>query len=416
MLYTLVGQVGWAASLFVVGVLVARLLGPGPRGEAYLALLFPTIASLIATLGITWAFTFRLARHPEDLRRVLALIHLLTAGTAVLSLTAAFALAPVIGPVIGVSSDLVAAAMLLTPLLLYILLMLSAMSAIGRFRARAGVLLTQSTVYLVVTWALLAAGGSAMSVIAGHAVGLVVASVAAMAVLFPLAARSPHAAPGSSMRSLLVFGLKGHPGLIGQVLTYRLDAFVLGAFHGPVAVGFYAVATSLAEITGYGANAVSIAAGPRAVRADGRVLLARFTRLTVVSTGVLAIALALTAPALVPLVYGTDFSASVGPLLVLLPGVVALVYVKMLSVGLVAEGRPDLVTVGAFLSLGVTLAADLVLIPPFEATGAAAASTLAYSVGAVSIAFWYIRSADIAPRSLVPRATDLRGVIGMLHR
>ena len=210
------------------------------------------------------------------------------------------------------------------------------------------------------------------------------------------------------MRSLLVFGLRGHPGLIGQVLNYRLDAFVLGAFHGPVAVGFYAVATSLAEVTSYGANAVSIAAGPRAVRADGRVLLARFTRVTAIGTMALAAVLALSAPALVPLVYGTDFSASVGPLLLLLPGVVALVYVKLLSVGLVAEGRPDLVTVAVFLSLVITLAADFVLIPPFAAIGAAAASTLAYVFGAVSISLWYARSAGIDPRRLLPGPADVR--------
>ncbi len=407
MLYTLVGQVGWAASLFMVGVLVARLLGPGPRGEVYLALLLPTIASLVATMGVTLAFTYRLARHPEELRHALALIHFLTGGTAAVSLIAAIALAAPIAELIGVQPDLVAAAMLLTPLLLYMLLMLAAMSAIGRFRARAGILIVQSCVYLGVTWALLLAWGSAMSVVAGHAAALTVASAAALAVVLPVAARSPHSPRGSSMRSLLAFGLKGHPGLIGQAFNYRLDAFILGAFHGPVAVGFYAVATSLAEVTSYGANAASIAAGPRAVRVDGRLVLARFTRVTVIGTAVIAIALALSAPALVPFLYGADFSASVGPLLLLLPGVVALVYVKLLSVGLVAEGRPDLVTLAVLLSLGVTLAADLVLIPPFDATGAAAASTLAYAVGAVLIARWYTGSAAIDPRGLVPGASDL---------
>ena len=416
MLYTLGGQVGWAASLFVVGVIVARSLGPGPRGEAYLALLFPTIASLVATLGVTLSFTYRLARHPEELRRALLLVHVLTAGTAVVALVAAVALATPIGAVIGVAGDLVAAAMLLTPLLLYILLMLAAMSALGRFRARTGVLLTQSFVYLVATWALLAAGGSAMSVVAGHAIAATAASLLAMAVLFRAAVRSPRPPPESSMRALLAFGLKGHPGLIGQVLNYRLDAFILGAFHGPVAVGFYAVATSLAEVTSYGANAVSIAAGPRAVRADGRFVLVRFTRVTVIGTTAVAITLGLAAASLVPFLYGADFSASVLPLLFLLPGVVALVYVKLLSVGLVAEGRPDLVTVAAFLSLAITVVADLVLIPPFAASGAAVASTLAYAVGAVSITLWYVRSAGIDPRNLVPRATDLRGMIGLLRR
>jgi O-antigen/teichoic acid export membrane protein len=317
---------------------------------------------------------------------------------------------------LSVGADLIAVAILITPLLLFVLLLLGALSALGRFRARSGVVIAQGLVYLVVTWLLLAAGHSAMAVVVGQGIAAAAAIAVGLAVLLPMAARAPRADGAWPLRSWLGFGLKGHPGQIGQFLNYRLDALILGAFHGPVAVGFYAVATSLAEVTSYGANAVSIAAGPRAVRADGRTVLVRYVRITVVATIGLAVALGVVAPAVVPWLYGEEFRASVVPLILLLPGIVALVYVKLLAVGVVAEGRPDLVTLALGASLGATLILDFALIPPFGAAGAAAASTIAYTLGAGAIAASYVRSAGITPTSLVPRTADVRGVLALLRR
>ena len=78
------------------------------------------------------------------------------------------------------------------------------------------------------------------------------------------------------------------------------------------------------------------------------------------------------------------------------------------SNALVAASAPGMSSVGPFVSLVVGFALDLALIPPFGASGAAAAASAAFLAGgAVSLAA-YARRSPFAWRALVlPRRGDL---------
>ena len=93
-----------------------------------------------------------------------------------------------------------------------------------------------------------------------------------------------------------------------------------------------------------------------------------------------ALALAIVAPVLVPLAFGDAYEDSVQALWLLLPGTVALAGSKVLTSYIFSRGRPILNTGITAVSLVVTVAADLILIPLFDVNGAAIASSLAYVV------------------------------------
>jgi O-antigen/teichoic acid export membrane protein len=101
-----------------------------------------------------------------------------------------------------------------------------------------------------------------------------------------------------------------------------------------------------------------------------------------VYTAVLAAVVGITAPLLIPALFGHDFRHAARPLAFLLPGIVAYAPVSILVVYLsVRRGRPRLSLAVAVVGLIVTATASVVLIPKHGAGGAALSSTIGYVAG-----------------------------------
>jgi O-antigen/teichoic acid export membrane protein len=83
-------------------------------------------------------------------------------------------------------------------------------------------------------------------------------------------------------------------------------------------------------------------------------------------------------------VFGRDFTVSVLPLQVLIPGIIFLSINKVLCAGFSGTGRPEYGTYTATMSAIITVALDFLLIPSLGIQGAAIASTVAYCAAAVA--------------------------------
>ena len=112
-------------------------------------------------------------------------------------------------------------------------------------------------------------------------------------------------------------------------------------------------------------------------------------------------------PPLIPLVFGTAFSASVTPFLLLLPGLIGFTALIVFSNALMASSLPTRSSVAAVACFGVGLALDLALIPYFGASGAAAAASGAYIAGGLTALLLYRARAPFRLRELaVPQPGD----------
>jgi O-antigen/teichoic acid export membrane protein len=110
---------------------------------------------------------------------------------------------------------------------------------------------------------------------------------------------------------------------------------------------------------------------------------------------------------LIPVVFGSEFSASVTPFLLLLPGLVGFTAMIVFSNALVAARLPSLSSVAPSVCFVVGIALDLALIPFFGASGAAAAASGAYLAGGLSAVLIYRRRTSFRLRELViPRSGD----------
>jgi O-antigen/teichoic acid export membrane protein len=207
------------------------------------------------------------------------------------------------------------------------------------------------------------------------------------------------------------FGSRAWVGSLARFLNFRTDQILMGFLASEAALGVYAVAVNTSEVLLYLPAAMATALLPAAARAEGGLRTEqalRAFRSAAVVTAVAGLAAALLGPLLLPVIFGAPFEASVTPFLWLLPGALGFAATAVFSYALVAASSPGLSSVGPFVSLVLGVALDLLLIPRFGASGAAAAASAAFLAGGCAALAVFRRRNAFAWRSLLlPRRGDL---------
>jgi len=186
---------------------------------------------------------------------------------------------------------------------------------------------------------------------------------------------------------------------IVNLIGYRVELFVLEHFKGLAQVGIYSIAMQAAEAIWLVPAAVASAVtGPAVHESDERAarLIRNACGKGLLYTSTIALAIGAAAPFVIPLIFGDDFRSATRPLALLLPGVVAYAPVSILVVYLsIRSGRPRLSLVVSVIGLVVTAAMSLVLIPPYGASGAAAASAIGYAAGGAAAWICFVQLAGL---------------------
>jgi len=188
-----------------------------------------------------------------------------------------------------------------------------------------------------------------------------------------------------------------------NLVSYRIELFLLDGYRGIRAVGVYSIAVQAAETIWVIAAAIATSVTAPAVHEDeaaaARLIARSALRGLVLSVG-LAVVVGVGAPWVIPALLGHQFSGAARPLAFLLPGVVAYAPVTVLVVYLsVRRGQPRWSLAVSLIGLVVTTGAAVLLIPSHGATGAAAASTIGYVVAAAAAWLFFARLARLETRS-----------------
>jgi len=192
-----------------------------------------------------------------------------------------------------------------------------------------------------------------------------------------------------------------------NLVSYRIELFILRAFESLDDVGVYSIAMQAAEAIWLLPAAIATAVTAPAVHAsegEAAELIARAVGRSLMLTAGVALVVGLAAPFVIPLVLGEDFSGAAWSLALLLPGIVAYAPVTVLTVYLsLRRGRPRLSLAVSILSLLVTTAGSLLLIPEFGRRGAAISSTLGYGAGGLLAWILFVRLAGLSFAGRAPR-------------
>ena len=366
-------------------VIQSRFLEPSGRGTFVLVVLSVTILSrLLGQLGL--AVTTRMREGDLDLRRLthraLALgIVLGAAGSVVITVTGA------LNDAIGLELALIAAAALIPNIIWQtisgILLGLARVRLWNYVQALSPLLTLAGMLVLVVALD----GGVQAAVLAwtlAHVLTATFALAASRDVWLPVGQPPAFDAYGRTiLRLAIVMGAVQVVNLVG----YRIELFILERYDGVAAVGIYSIAMQAAEAIWLVPAAIATAITGPVVHDDehdARRLTTRSAGKGLLYAAVVALAIGVTAPFLIPLLFGDAFEPAAKPLALLLPGIVAYGPVAILVVYLsVRHSRPNLSLAVAIAAMTVTTALSLVLIPQYGPEGAAAASAAGYLVGGV---------------------------------
>jgi O-antigen/teichoic acid export membrane protein len=400
------------AGYFVAVLMLARALGPTGRGTIAFITVTALVVARIAAFGITEATIVFSARRRDERGALLSNMVVFMLGSALLVGALACGVLVLLGDERPAGVGGPELAMLAIGTLVSALVDGAAGFLLGcdRLRRLALITATASWVYPLLLGTIWIASG--LTVLRAAVAWVATEALRACLLLRQSARGIRLARPRLRLLSESVrFGMRAWVGSLARFLNFRTDQILMGFLASEAALGVYAVAVNASEALLYLPAATATALLPVAARAEpahrAEQTLRAFRSVALVTGGAIVIA-ALIGPLLLPVVFGSAFSDSVKPFLWLLPGALGFAATAVFSNALMASSAPGLSSLGPLVSLVVGIGLDLVLIPRFGASGAAAAASAAFLAGGAVALLVYSHRSPFAWRALVrPRRGDL---------
>jgi O-antigen/teichoic acid export membrane protein len=410
------------------GMITARVLGPEGRGSLALLSTTPDLIISFVLLGIIQTNVCFLSNGTLPARRMIrvslqaALVQSI-AGLGVFAVLATFFRDQFLG---GSGPLLIVLSAALIPLGILQAHWSSLLSGLRRFgrlafiRAAAPVLLVAGYVVLLVGFGL-GVGGGLTAVLASTAVILVMmlSSLRAGARSAETSCREGAQGSAGFWRRYLSYGIKLHASALMWYLIIRVDIYMIKSMLDLESVGYFALASSLAEklwLVSTSANTVllpSLAAIPDPVE-RARMAARASRQLTIVLLPFFVLGILLGRP-LIVLLYGAEFEPSALPFMILLGSTLVQAH-RSMTASFFESSDLALVNVAtrvaAFL-LKVVL--NLVLIPVLLLQGAALASLVAYSFEWVLGTGVFLRRSGLPWSEAIPSGPDVATVRSKLR-
>ncbi len=384
--------------LGVSGVVAARALGPSGRGVVAGVASWAGLLASLFLLGMNTSLGVRVARRSQDVgvASATALAYLALVGLPVAAVAAVTV--PLIVGDLGANASGIARWAVPTTVILAMLseMLMSISIARRRFFVFNGCRVLLPLIPLVVAVGYSASGTLTPTVMIAAGVA------AAAACLLWLVMSNPWKKTRFDRGAFIAdlrFGATSAVSNWAGMANARLDFLLMSAFVSASQLGYYGVANNvmlpvltipsaaatvlvprvagLLEANGSDKNAI--------IRSQSSLIWAALRRYLVISA-VGGVALAFAAPLAVPLLFGTSFRPAIVLIWILIPGFVARAAMVILANATTAMRYPRVGNTAEIASLFVTVSLLAILLPRYGALGAAIASTVAYTVAAVTAA------------------------------
>ncbi|MEM7118295.1 MAG: oligosaccharide flippase family protein [Chloroflexota bacterium] len=382
-LHTFVSLTAIVGLRFIMTVLIVRTLGPVGQGIYYLLITFYSLTLQIMSLGVQTANSVFLSKRQHGLSEVHTATVVLVVTFGLVAATIYFFLSPLIHATLLKGVDLQYGWLVIAvfPLGLYSFFWQGIMIGLEKISQLNKVELSGVVLQIVLLALFLSLGYGLTGVLFAWGASLFIVAFAGWRIIakeYPI----KWVLNVRLLRESIRFGFASQWGEVARMLITRSDVFLLNLLTGPELVGYYSVALSLAEKLWIAYTSM--------YRASTRKLQALSTEksaqlLTQVSSGmsfvvlIAAVFLAIISPWLLPFLYGSEYTRSVIPFIILLAGLIP--YGVWAGVRIYITGqlyRPNLTSTIQWVSFLVSVVIYYSLIRQFGLEGAALGSTLSY--------------------------------------
>jgi hypothetical protein len=194
-------------------------------------------------------------------------------------------------------------------------------------------------------------------------------------------------------------------------IALRVDYWIIGLFNSKEQLGYYVLAVRLSQLIWMLPTLLAALILPKVGKVDFKNQnLERLIRLVFSFNLFGGLILAFSSFYLIPLIFGKEFTRSILPFCLILPGIVLLSLQIILSAYFSGKGeiKTDLVT--SIVLLIMIILFDLLLIPRFGIIGASIASSFAYSISGLFTYYLYCRSVNYSFRKIIIDTSDLKWI------
>jgi O-antigen/teichoic acid export membrane protein len=378
------------ALAFATTIVISRILGKEGKGAYVNVMLVPGLLGAIGVFGLPNAINYFSARGTS-------LRGLLGAGiafTAILSailipllwLSLPWTQTTIFSDAAKAYPDELRIVLLVIPAALLSSFGMAVLFGRQQVRTYSAILIGQGLITFMLSTILVAVFrlGVPGAVVASVAVTWLLA-IADVVAVGRLALREPGGKP-VSFRGLAGYGFRIYPASVTGYFNYRIDVILMPVLlvGNAGALGLYSMAVTMAELVFYIPDSVTMIFLPRIAglsKEDADKLVPRVSRLTVLLTGLAALALIPAAWVGIHLVL-PGFSECLPAFYILLPAVMSLSLSKVMTSYIAGRGRPGLVSVGSASAVAANIAANVILIPRLGIEGASIASLISYTISA----------------------------------
>jgi len=378
------------------GVILARAMGPGMRGEYAAVTAWFGILLIVGEVGQSAAVCFYVARDPRHARGYVATSRTMMLVTGTVALAAGILLAPALGhgyPGLAEAYRITFAASVIAFIGASYTFSLQARATMPWNLVRLSQPLL-GMLGIIVLWRLrLLSLGTAIDT-------LIVTMAIQLGYAYYWCRRSglaPGAVQARLVRPLAAYGLSQLVAITPAALNMYLDQLVLSQLVTPADLGRYAIAVSIAMIPAplvcaIGNVALPRLAAERTVTAHSRQLQRIATAASVVIASAITLPLAVGGTWLIPLVFGPEYAGAVPLLWLLAPGAVFLSCGTVVGDLLRGLNRPRFVATAQGVAAVFTVILLIALLPVLGVAAAAIATSVSYGVALVVMVRYLWRS------------------------
>ncbi|MDD2889357.1 MAG: oligosaccharide flippase family protein [bacterium] len=392
----LLSQIISFASSLLVGIIFARVLGPEGKGALKLLILVPSMIVGFGTMGIEIANIYFIGQKKYDIQLLMGNTIVVTIVMSVIIMI----LYPIFIPhffsvlKVDVPYYLKLLTYFIVPLGLLGTFLSSFLLGLQRIVIRSIIDIIRSVsllLFIIICIFVFHAGLHSILIInifiSLLPVGLMFLVLKDVVKIFPSYDKE-------AFKSVFCFGIKGYVGNVTHYFNIRLDLFLVAFFLGPKEVGIYSVAVGLGELIWYIPSAISTVMFPAIANSTmgaSKVLAINTVQKLFIPFIIIGLGIAVFGKFFIHFLYGEQFITAYPALVLLLPGILIMGICGPFWDYITGIGKIEYNLLTAPLSLGVTVALDIILIPKFGIVGAAIASSCAYIVATLVIIYLYLK-------------------------
>ena len=402
--------------LMFSGIIIARVLGPEGKGILAIIILIATILKMLGGMGMEFANVYFTSRERDKLPQIL-LNNILIWIFSVISISIiALILRPwILGNFIkGFNASYYSIGVCIFPFLLWLGYGQTLLQGLEKFKefnilrvSEPGSRLVWLAIFLLLFH--MGVHGGIAALLAGYTFAVCVSIL-----MIKKFVSEKISYNGRLLARSIKYGIKGQVGIFFQFFNYRLDMFFVNYFLDISAVGIYTVSVAIGEILWHIPNSIVLTLFPRVSPKDtpsANEFTSKICRNSLSIMLILALLIGIMGFVFIPLLYGSRFRGAILPLIVLLPGIIALGLVKLLSGHLHGRGKPHFGSIATIVSLVITIVLDIVLIPAYGVVGAALATTCAYITSLIVIIWFFTRESGLKVREYLMPSVEFIHVI-----